>query len=604
VPPAKRSSSGRPLVLVLLLLVVLYGSMALSGTYAPSLGLDLRGGTTVTLKPIATTGGKIKSSDLSTAENILSNRVNALGVGNAEVKREGSNIVISLPGKNTQGALDNIGKTALLSIRQVYESNDPSMTGALVADTSQTVTTSPAPSATASTSPSTSPSATASPSATTSPSATPAPASSPKAAGGTGPQIEPAGFVRAASSASPTASAAASAAPAATSAASSATPSASPVAVPAVAETTPTAAEIAAYQALDCSKDQKKVSGQADIPTKFMATCGDPQTYPTPYKYLLMPTLIQGKEISSASAALIGTTGAVWGVNLSFKSSASSRWANFTAKNINKDTAVVLDGLVKSAEYIAEAIPGGNTQISGNFSHSSASALANSLKYGALPLAFEPQTAYTVSASLGSSELKAGLLAGMIGLVLVLLYSFFYYRGLSIVTVSSLALSAAIQYPIIVLLGKAISYTLTLAGIAGLIVAIGVTADSFVVFFERLRDEVRDGNSLRTSVEKGWVRARRTIVSADFVSIIAAVVLYLLAIGDVRGFAFTLGLSTIVDLVVVFLFTKPLISLLAKTKFFGNGHRLSGLDPAHLGVERLAGTGTTMTRRVTPPRKV
>ena len=599
-PPAKRSSSGRPLVLVLLLLVVLYGAMALSGTYAPSLGLDLRGGTTVTLKPISTIGQKIKSSDLQTAENILSNRVNALGVGNPEVKREGSNIVISLPGKNTQGALDNIGKTALLSIRQVYESNDPSMTGALVADTSQTVTTTPAPSAAPGSS---TPSAVATPSAATpSPSATPAPASSPKAAGGAAPQIEPAGFVRAATSASP--SAAASATPAATSAATSAAPSASPVAVPAVAETTPTPAELAAYKALDCSKDQQKVSGQADIPTTFMVTCGDPQTYPSPYKYLLLPTLIQGKEISSADASLIGTTGTQWGVNLAFKSSASSRWANFTAKNINKDTAVVLDGLVKSAEYIAEAIPGGNTQISGNFTHSSASALANSLKYGALPLAFEPQTAYTVSASLGSSELKAGLLAGAIGLILVLLYSFFYYRGLSLVTVSSLALSAAIQYPIIVLLGKSISYTLTLAGIAGLIVAIGVTADSFVVFFERLRDEVRDGNSLRTSVEKGWVRARRTIVSADFVSIIAAVVLYLLAIGDVRGFAFTLGLSTIVDLVVVFLFTKPLISLLAKTKFFGNGHRLSGLDPGHLGVERIAGTGTAMTRRVTPPRKV
>jgi preprotein translocase subunit SecD len=588
VPPAKRSSPGRPLVLVLLLLVVLYGAMALSGASVPSLGLDLRGGTTVTLKPIATNGQKIKSSDLQTAENILSNRVNALGVGNPEVKREGSNIVISLPGKNTQGALDNIGKTALLSIRQVYESNDPSMSGALVADTSATTAVSPAPSVAAS------PAATPSP--TASPSATPAPATSPKAAGGSAPDIEPAGFVRAAASASPSA--------AATSAAVSAAPSASPVAVPAVAETTPTAAELAAYQALDCTKDQQQVAGQADIPTKFMVTCTDPQTFPAAYKYLLMPTLIQGKEIGSADAALIGQTGTVWGVNLTFKSAASSRWANFTAKNINKDTAVVLDGLVKSAEYIAEAIPGGNTQISGNFTHSTASSLANSLKYGALPLAFEPQTAYTVSASLGSSELKAGLLAGALGLILVLLYSFFYYRGLSVVTVSSLALSAAIQYPIIVLLGKSINYTLTLAGIAGLIVAIGVTADSFVVFFERLRDEVRDGNSLRTSVEKGWVRARRTIVSADFVSIIAAVVLYLLAIGDVRGFAFTLGLSTIVDLVVVFLFTKPLISLLAKTTFFGNGHRLSGLDPHHLGVERIAGSGTTLTRRVTPPRKV
>ena len=188
--------------------------------------------------------------------------------------------------------------------------------------------------------------------------------------------------------------------------------------------------------------------------------------------------------------------------------------------------------------------------------------------------------------------------------MLVLLYSFFYYRGLSMVTVTSLALSAAIQYPIIVLLGKAINYTLTLAGIAGLIVAIGVTADSFVVFFERLRDEVREGNTLRTSVEKGWVRARRTIISADVVSLIASVVLYLTAIGDVRGFAFTLGLSTVIDLVVVFLFTKPLITLLARTKFFGEGHRFSGLDAARLGVERLRSGTSTITRRVAPTRKV
>ena len=600
-PPATRSSSGRPLALVLLLLVLLYGGMALAGRYTPVLGLDLRGGTTVTLKPVTTSGNKVKSSDLETAKNILLNRVNSLGVGNATVVREGSNIVISLPGKNTQGALDNIGKTALLSIRQVYESNDPSMTGALVADTSQTVTPSSSPATPApSASTSVTPSAAASPS--TAPTASQAPASSPKALGGGAPQAEPAGFVRAASSAAASETAAPTSA-AAGSAAASPSAAATPVAIPAVVETTPTAAELAAYQALDCTKDQQKVSGQADIPTKFMVSCTDPQTSPAAYKYLLMPTLIQGKEISSADATLIGTTGAVWGVNLNFKSGASSRWANFTAKNVNKDTAVVLDGLVTSAEYIAEAIPGGNTQISGNFTHKTASALANSLKYGALPLAFEPQTAYTVSASLGSSELKAGLLAGALGLILVVLYSIFYYRGLSVVTVSSLALSAAIQYPIIVLLGKSINYTLTLAGIAGLIVAIGVTADSFVVFFERLRDEVRDGNSLRTSVEKGWVRARRTIVSADFVSIIAAVILYLLAIGDVRGFAFTLGLSTIIDLVVVFLFTKPLISLLAKTKFFGNGHRLSGLDPGHLGVQKIAGTGTTVMRRA-PARKV
>lgn len=601
--PAKRSGPGRALAAVFVLVAVLMGGMALGGRYSPELGLDLQGGTTVTLTPTATAGTKITAADLETAKNILSNRVNSLGVSNATVQREGSNVVISVPGKNTQGVLDNVGKTALLSIRQVYQSNNPSMTGALVTPPTVTPTLSPSASVAPAT-PSATPSA-------ASPSATPAP-TSPKALGrGGATHVQDAGFVRAAtsapasSSASPSSSASASSSAAPASAApASAAPSdgfAVPTGdVPTTAETTPTDAEKALYNALDCTKDQKKVAGQDDHPTTFLITCGDPQTeQQVQYKYMLMPTLIQGKEIGSASAVLTDQTGTTWGVDLTFKSAASGRWANFTAKNIGKDTAIVLDGLVTSAEFIQSAIPGGNTQISGNFSHKSASQLANSLKYGALPLAFAPQTARTVSATLGSSELNAGLLAGSIGLVLVVLYSIFYYRGLSIVTVSSLALSAAIQYPILVLLGKGIGYTLTLAGIAGLIVAIGVTADSFVVFFERLRDEVREGNSLRSSVERGWVRARRTIISADIVSLIASAILYIVAIGDVRGFAFTLGLSTIIDLVVVFLFTKPLITLLGRTKFFGDGHRLSGLDAGHLGVERLR-TGTAMIRRGSP----
>jgi preprotein translocase subunit SecD len=632
VPPATRSSSGRPLALVLLLLVLLYGGMVLGGRYSPALGLDLRGGTTVTLTPKASGGAKVTKSELNTAVDIMRQRVNNLGVGNAEVATEGSNIVVSVPGKNKQDALAQIGETALLSIRQVYESNDPNMTGSTVQDTSATT---PTASPSAATNPSGSPSATttspAAGSATTTPSVSPSVTVSPSAAGSSSPKAlgapgaqqahaEPAGFVRAAaSSAAPTASATpavapAASAPAGAASASSPAPASSPSPTigpqstsgvnPAKAETTPSAAELAAYNSLNCDDPANQKGGQPDLTNAFMVACGDPGG--AWFRYMLYPTLIQGKEISSADAELIGTTGTVWGVNLNFKSGASSRWASFTTKgaaaNPQWDTAIVLDGQVESAEYIAEAITGGQTQISGNFTHKTASQLANVLKYGALPLAFEVPTAQTVSATLGNTELQAGLLAGAIGLVLVLLYSFFYYRGLSVVTVSSLALSAAIQYPTIVLLGKAINYTLSLAGIAGLIVAIGVTADSFVVFFERLRDEVRDGNSLRTSVERGWVRARRTIVSADLVSLIASVILYLLAIGDVRGFAFTLGLSTIVDLVVVFLFTKPLITLLAKTKFFGDGHPLSGLSAARLGVDRLK-TAAPVVRRVAPPRK-
>ena len=587
--PAKRSTPGRALVFVLIVLVALFGGMFLSGTHTPALGLDLRGGTTVTLKPRETVqGAKINKSDLNTAVNILRNRVNGLGVGNADVKVEGNNIVVSVPGKDTQGVLSTIGETAQLSIRQVYETNSGA-TGTTVPDTST-------PTTTPSTAPSTAP--TAAPSSA--PSSAPA---SPKSMGGpdeAGVQIQPAAFVRAAS-------APPSAAPSAPSSASaSASPSPAPSAEtnPAKPETTPTAAELAAYQSLDCSKKENQ-QGQPEkdlLSNKFLVTCGAPDGSTTWYKYLLYPTLIPGKQISSAQAQFDTQGGAGWSVQLTFKSGAQSTWAKFTAANVGKLTAIVLDGNVFSAETIQGAITG-PTQITGNFSHKQASDLANVLKYGALPLAFDQQTAQTVSATLGNSELHAGLLAGAIGLILVLLYSFFYYRGLSLVTVTSLALSAAIQYPIIVLLGKGIGYTLTLAGIAGLIVAIGVTADSFIVFFERLRDEVREGNSLRSAVEKGWVRARRTIVSADLVSLIAAVILYWLAIGDVRGFAFTLGLSTIVDLFIVFFFTKPLITVLSRTKFFGEGHRFSGLDPAHLGVDKLR-IATAATRRTAPARKV
>ena len=590
-PPAKRSNPGRALVLVLIVLAALYGGMALSGTLSPALGLDLRGGTTVTLTARETVaGGGITKANLNTAVEIMRERVNGAGVGNADVSTEGSrNIVVSVPGKDTESVLNNIGKTALLSIRQVYESNAPGTTGTDVQDTTST-----APTAPASPAPSTSPSTGATPSA----GASPAPAaSSPKALGGIQPgdaaHAQPAAFVRAASG-SPAPSAPAASAPATPSTAGS---------TASKPETTPSAAELAEYASLDCSKPANQ-QGKADKddPNKFLVTCGNPDGSPVWYKYILHPTLIPGRDVSTASAQFGQGGNAGWSVQLTFKTGAAKTWADFTAKHIGTLTSIVLDGNVFSTEVIQGAITG-PTQISGNFTHKQVSDLANVLKYGALPLAFDQATAQTISPTLGSTQLHAGLLAGAIGLILVLLYSFFYYRGLSLVTVTSLALSAAIQYPIIVLLGKGIGYTLTLAGIAGLIVAIGVTADSFVVFFERLRDEVRDGNTLRTAVEKGWVRARRTIVSADLVSLIAAVILYWLAIGDVRGFAFTLGLSTLVDLFIVFFFTKPLITLLGHTKFFGNGHPLSGLDAARLGVERLK-TTASVTRRPAPARKV
>jgi preprotein translocase subunit SecD len=252
-------------------------------------------------------------------------------------------------------------------------------------------------------------------------------------------------------------------------------------------------------------------------------------------------------------------------VTVEFKPDAANIWADFTASHVGTQTAFTLDSQVVSAPQIEEAIPGGNTQITGQFNAQKAKELANVLKYGSLPLSFESSEAETVSATLGLTSLRAGLIAGAIGLALVLVYSLLYYRVLGLLTALSLVASGAMVFAILVLLGRYINYTLDLAGIAGLIIGIGTTADSFVVFFERIKDEIREGRSFRSAVPRGWVRARKTIISGNAVTFLAAVVLYVLAIGQVKGFAFTLGLTTILDIVVVFLVTWPLVYLASKS---------------------------------------
>jgi len=315
-------------------------------------------------------------------------------------------------------------------------------------------------------------------------------------------------------------------------------------------------------------------------------------------KYVLDVAKVQGTNLTKVAAQL-NQQGA-WVVNFNLNGSGQKAFGNLTSQMVQHYTAngqatsvldqfaIVLDGKVVSAPVVQNPIVTGSGQITGPggvFSHKQASSLANVLKYGAVPLAFVPQSVSSISPALGSAQLTAALIAAGVGLALVVAYSIIYYRGLAIVSVFSLATAALLAWLAVILLSKYEGFTLSLAGVAGLIVAIGITADSFVVFFERLRDEVREGRSLRAAVERGWQRARRTIIVSDTVSFLAALLLYIFAIGDVRGFAFTLGLTTLIDVVVVFLFTKPMVTLLARTDFFGRGHKWSGLDPARLGAK-------------------
>jgi preprotein translocase subunit SecD len=342
----------------------------------------------------------------------------------------------------------------------------------------------------------------------------------------------------------------------------------------------------AKFASIDCTNVANLQGTGTDNPSDTLVACSrDGGT-----KYILAPAEVLGQDISKAAAGLASQSGNQWIVTLEFNGTGTKNFGALTARVTSlgsplNQVAIVLDGLVVSAPVINEAIPSGNAQISGSFSALEAQDLANVLKYGALPLAFDRGEVQQVSPTLGADQLKAGLLAGFLGLGLVVLYSLLYYRGLGIVTVGSLAIAGGLIYLLFLVLGKSIGFTLTLAGIAGAIVAIGVTADSFIVYFERIRDEIREGRSLRSAVESGWVKARHTIIVADAVSLIAALLLYFFAVGGVRGFAFTLGLTTLVDLLVVFIFTKPLVTLLARFKFYSSGHSLSGFSAKSIGLK-------------------
>ena len=361
------------------------------------------------------------------------------------------------------------------------------------------------------------------------------------------------------------------------------------------------------YDELDCSKPFR-AAGQIDDPALPIATC-DTDGYS---KYVLGPVEVEGTDVADANAGTVTTsTGAstnTWAVNLKFTADGTTKFANTTGRlfpltDPQNRFAITLDGYVITAPTLQAVITGGTAQITGNFDKNSSKALADQLKYGSLPIGFEVQSQENISATLGSEQLTSGLLAGAIGLLLVIIYSFFQYRGLALVTVGSLVVAAVITYLMIALLSWRQGYHLSLSGVAGLIVAIGITADSFIVYFERVRDELRDGRSLGASVESGWKRAIRTILVSDGVSLLAAVVLYALTVGNVRGFAFTLGLTTLIDLAVVILFTHPMLELLAKTKFFSSGHPWSGFDSKALGATSYVGRGAFRVSGAVPAGK-
>ena len=629
--PSTPVHPARYLTVFLILLIGVYLLVFLTGDKraAAKLGIDLQGGTRVTLTARTPDGSRPTRQALSQAQEIISDRVNGLGVSGSEVIVDGDNLVITVPGKDSSEAR-NLGQTARLYIRPVINAL-PVQSGALPQGPQRLpvphggprlppgrmpggpVPGGPVPGGPGAPVHPGGPAPGTAPGGGAPGGAAPAPGNGPASAGGQAGDVPSGGDAGTGPGGLPM--------PGDLPMPGEPAPAAQPRPYPLDPPPTPAqpapapvqpgppnprlelAERIAKekewrqstnkgvqflalqYEATRCN--QEDILAGNDDPNLPLVTCDKEHTA----AYLLAPSIISGDQIANASSGF-NQQNANYTVDLQFKSAAANTWADFTAAHIGTQTAFTLDSQVVSAPRIEEAIPGGRTQIHGNFTQSQARQLANVLKYGSLPLSFESSEAQTVSATLGLTSLRAGLIAGSIGLALVLLYSLLYYRVLGLLTALSLVASGAMVFAILVLLGRYINYTLDLAGIAGLIIGIGTTADSFVVFFERIKDEIREGRSFRSAVPRGWARARKTIVSGNAVTFLAAAVLYFLAIGQVKGFAFTLGLTTILDIVVVFLVTWPLVYLASKSTTMAK--------PAYNGlgaVQRIARERRAMTAR-------
>lgn len=528
----------RSLVWLLVIIIALVGANAASvlfnnGQWTPKLALDLEGGTQIILSPQLASGESVTEEQLNQAVAIIRQRVDAGGVSEAEINTQGGqNIVVSIPGTPDDETLARIQSSAKLEFRAVLVADVASSSTLGEEGAEEGAEDGTDPSASPSADPSASPSETAEP----------------------------------AESASPT-------------------PSASPTDASDLAWVTPELQE--QFDSFDCSSLDVIGANVAPV-DEPLVTCEQDDSI----KYILGPVEVAGERISGASANLIasstGVTTNEWGVFIEFDAEGTQQFRTVTERlvaltGVQNQFAIVLDGRVISAPRTISAITDGRPQISGSFTEESAQTLADQLRFGALPIGFEVQSSENISATLGVSQLQSGIIAGVIGLILVALYSFLQYRALGGVVLSSLAIAAIITYLIITYLSNQQGFRLSLAGVAGLVISIGVIADSFIVYFERIRDELRDGRSVDGAVEAGWKRAWRTILISDVINFIAAIVLFVLAVGNVRGFAFTLGITTVVDLIVVALFTHPMMQLLGRTRFFGGGHPLSGLDPKALG---------------------
>lgn len=530
-------------LLVLLIITVGLGVWALwpGQSHTPKLGLDLQGGTQVILTPQQAEGtADITDDQLQQTVEIIRQRVNGFGVAEADVAIQGSGndaaIVVSVPGVNERQLAEQLSQTALLDFRPVETVVNP---GPI--DTTQTDATTGTKKKNKKNNASGNASFEDTPSPSASPEASPSPTASQPADDGITPPVE-------GDSAD------------------------DPVLQDALIK-------------LDCTDPANRQGGKPDNPEKWIVTCDQEGTA----KFLLQPAFIKGTSISDASAGL-AQGGSGWVVNLEFDGEGTQALSEVSNKLVTLQApknqfGIVLDGLVVSAPYFQNAINDGRAQISGSFTPEEAKALAQVLKFGALPLTLQIASVETVTPTLGADYLQVGLLAGAIGLGLVVLYLLAYYRALGSVAVVSLIIAAVITYFVFVILSRTVGLALTLAGVAGAIVAIGITADSFVVYFERIRDEIREGRSLRAACDAGWSRARNTILAADFVSLLAAVTLYYLSVGAVRGFAFVLGLTTLIDVMVAFLFTRPTVTLLARNKWFTSGRPMTGLDPRRLGLK-------------------